>query len=418
MRFELRHLTALVATAIGVFVAAAPASAQAPRLDDFKLRPGATGLPERVEALGTRLNRSGIQQLLAEANRPAKANGACKRSAFDAIPAGSRWFCFDRSDTGSASKPNGVEWIPQGVTTVADAQADGRWGDREALLVSWYDTRDAPAKGVRVSFLEPNTGRYRHVLLVYPLVGAGGAPSYEIVGRPQGGIHAGGVLWYGNYLYVVDTKRGIRVFDMRQVFDLERSPNGDTASKTRIGRHGSRFHGFGYRYVMPQVGAWVNAAGEDNDGGFTCAANGAPKFSAIALDRSETPDRLLTTEYCNAGAKGRVVRWPLDGATGRLQPAADGLVHATEAHRLPVHNVQGAVSSGGTWFLSRSRGSDAQGRLILARPDGSPSGTLATVATRTAGIGPEDLSFWPGRNEVWTVTEHAGKRMLYGVPAG
>ena len=38
------------------------------------------------------------------------------------------------------------------------------------------------------------------------------------------------------------------------------------------------------------------------------------------------------------------------------------------------------------------------------------------VGALLAGIGPEDLSFWPGRNEVWTVTEHAGKRMLYGVP--
>lgn len=39
---------------------------------------------------------------------------------------------------------------PQGVTTVADAQADGLWGNREALLVSWYDHKDslAPKKGV------------------------------------------------------------------------------------------------------------------------------------------------------------------------------------------------------------------------------------------------------------------------------
>ena len=35
---------------------------------------------------------------------------------------------------------------------------------------------------------------------------------------------------------------------------------------------------------MPQVGAWVYAAGPDNDGDFTCEANGAPKFSSIGLD--------------------------------------------------------------------------------------------------------------------------------------
>jgi hypothetical protein len=31
-----------------------------------------------------------------------------------------------------------------------------------------------------------------------------------------------------------------------------------------------------------------------------------------------------------------------------------------------------------------------------------------------AGIGPEDLAYWSARDELWTVTEHAGRRMLYG----
>jgi hypothetical protein len=26
-----------------------------------------------------------------------------------------------------------------------------------------------------------------------------------------------------------------------------------------------------------------------------------------------------------------------------------------------------------------------------------------------------DFSFWPGHEEVWTVTEHAGRRVLYAV---
>jgi hypothetical protein len=204
------------------------------------------------------------------------------------------------------------------------------------------------------------------------------------------------------------------VFDMRQIFDLGKSAAGDTSDKTRIGRRGSRYHGFGYRYVMPQAGAWVNAAGPDNDGENTCAANGAPKFSSIGLDRDETPHRLITSEYCNAGTFGRVARWPLDPGTGDLQPGADGNVHATEAHRLPVHNVQGALSAGGTWYLSRSRGPETNGELISA----TAGGTLDIVARRPAGIGPEDLSYWPARNEVWTVTEHAGRRMLYGTSSG
>jgi hypothetical protein len=52
----------------------------------------------------------------------------------------------------------------------------------------------------------------------------------------------------------------------------------------------------------------------------------------------------------------------------------------------------------------------------VAKPDASPQGTLQATDARPTAIGPEDLSFWPGHKEVWTVTEHAGRRVLYAVP--
>jgi hypothetical protein len=398
------HVRTILAALAMLWLAATPARAQAPKPADFELRPSAS-LQGRVDALAGKLRTSGVDSVLGEANRTATANGACRAQAFPGIPAGSRWFCFDAQDTGNVDRPDAVEWIPQGTSSSADAG-----GGRDALLVSWYDARTEPTKGVRVSFLDTATGKYRHVLLVYPYSDAGGKPNYEIVGRPQGGIHAGGIAWYGNRLYVADTTRGVRVFDLRFVFDLAASPNGDTSQPAQIGRHGSRYMGFGYRYVLPQVGAWVNAAGPDNDGDFTCAADGAPKFSFAAVDRSAGPHRLVTGEYCDSGALGRVARWPI-AASGDLQPGADGNVHATEALRLPQQNIQGAVSIGDAWYLSRSRGSATAGQLLLATAAG---GSLNVTATRTAGIGPEDLSYVPDR--VWTVTEHAGRRMLYGVP--
>lgn len=430
-----RTVLALVVAAL-TLVTAPLAAARPPSLGDFKLRPTNLNLQARVSALDKHLHKSGVQRLLAEANRGAHRDGGCRAKAFpQRFPPTGQWWCFDRADAGTGKR---VEWIPQGVSTVADAQQDQLWGHRQAILVGWYDNAVAPEKGVRVTFLDPNTGKYRHVLLVYPYIRKRDkVPTYEIVGRPHGGIHAGGILWYGNYLYVADTKRGIRVFDMRDIFDLSKGA-GDTKDKTHIGASRGRrllppplpplrhvvYRGFGYRYVMPQVGAWVNAAGPDNnDHHFHCAAKGAPGFSFISLDRSEVPDRLITGQYCNqqprrlgANDVGRVARWPLDGNTGRLQPSADGMVHATEAYRLATDQIQGAVSFGGMWYLSRSRGASAPGQLVVARPDGAPTGTLRTLATRPAGIGPEDLSFWPARNQLWTVTEHAGKRMLYGVP--
>lgn len=419
-------LAAAIAVVATGSIAAAPAAAQAPDTGDFVLRKTNVGLTKRVAALDKYLDKSGVQQLLAEANRPTKHNGRCHRRAFGkAMPAGSQWFCFTKSDAGNGK--GRVEWIPQGVTTVADAQQNGLWGNRQALLVSWYDDAVAPKKGVRVTFLDPNTKRYRHVLLVYPYIRKNGWPSYEAVGRPQGGIHAGGVLWYGNYLYVVDTRRGIRVFDMRYIFDLHKSSRGRPGDTKHIGwgeltLRPDVYRGYGYRYVMPQVDAWVNDAGPDNsDKGNRCAGTGAPKFSYISLDRSEVPERLITGEYCGKrGDVGRVARWPLDGTSGTLlADQQDGRVHATDAHRLAANQIQGAVSYGGQWYLSRSTGKDDQGnwrngRLITAQSNG---GSLQTLGKpRRAGVGPEDLSFWPAQNELWTVTEHEGQRMLYGVP--
>jgi hypothetical protein len=150
-----RTLTPLLAGFALCLVAASPAGAQAPSLGDFKLRKTGINLRKRVNALDRQLRKSGVQQLLAEAKRPAVHNGPCKAAAFNDIPAGSQWYCFDRADAGEGRGQ--VEWIPQGVSTVADAQQDGLWGKRQALLVSWYDDRQQPKKGVRVTFLDPNT---------------------------------------------------------------------------------------------------------------------------------------------------------------------------------------------------------------------------------------------------------------------
>jgi hypothetical protein len=189
------------------------------------------GLQPRVDALAAQQRKTGVQQLLAEANRTATFAGACTAPAFAGMTPPAQRYCFDAQDTGPVGGDDQVEWIPQGVTTVADAQQDELWGSSQALLVSWYDKRSGPRKGVRITFLEPNT-------------------------------------------------------------------------------------------------------------------------------------------------PGRVARWPLDGASGLLMPGADGRVHATDAYRLPDHNVQGAVSYAGTWCLSRSHGQHT-GQLLLAKPDASPPGHAA-----------------------------------------
>jgi Carboxymuconolactone decarboxylase family len=64
---------------------------------------------------------------------------------------------------------------------------------------------------------------------------------------------------------VADTRRGVRVFDMRFILDLARGPNGTPWTRTGSGATGAPACGFGYRHAMPQVDAWANAAGPDKD---------------------------------------------------------------------------------------------------------------------------------------------------------
>ncbi|HWM07401.1 MAG TPA: hypothetical protein VNP92_34140, partial [Actinophytocola sp.] len=326
-------------------------------------------------------------------------------------------FCFEDGDVDTP------EWMPQGVTTVADAQSDELWGEKQAILVSWYDKQTAPVKGVRVSFLDTDTGNYQHVLLAYPYTNGEGNPSYEQVTTPQSGdggsVHAGGMVWYGNYLYLVDTRRGVRVFDMRYILDIKSASNGDVTDSGKIGRQDGTYYSYGYRYVMPQVGGWSNPGGLATfPPDYKCLVDGPQKFSYIALDRSEDPDVIVTGEYCadqgNPDLNGRVARWPLNGDTG--EPVLDGgQWRATSAYRLPKPRVQGGVSTGDRWYLnSTGGGTTGPGHLQAAVSGAGATGVLTTDGDEhDVAIGVEDLSYWPSRDQLWTVTEHDTKRIIY-----
>jgi hypothetical protein len=425
-------------TAIAVGPAAA---ASAPGLSDFVLRPASNQaeITDRVRQLDALLPKSGVQALLTDASRTGTrtiTDGAtCNPKAVDSHErnlATVFTFCFDSADSGT----NGgtVEWTPQGITTVADAQQDKLWGSAEPIIVSWYNS-SAENKGARISFIDPHTGKYQHALLVYPTINSADNASYMSLRNQQDAdgtsLHVGGLAWYGNYLYVADTRRGFRVFDMRYIFDLKAAgAMGNTSDKTQIGRHDGVFYAHGYRYVLPQVAAWTSNGGQVTDVEH-CTTAGSPHFSYVGLDRTGT-DHLNTGEYCNGATapdlNGRVASWPLDGGNGAPLPSADGLWRATNAFRLPVPNVQGAVSHGGTWYLNRSHGPDDplqndNGDLLQTSAPSTSTGVLGTPQRVTAAIGNEDLSYWPGfgaggvsGDVLFTVTEHPEYRMVYATP--
>ncbi|MFI9063790.1 hypothetical protein ACIGQE_18165 [Streptomyces sp. NPDC053429] len=417
-----------VAVVLSVPVTGSPAQA-APgdpaTASSFNLKSG-PDLSGQVADLKAALPTQGVQDLLDQGNRVARTGASCTTDPFGAgddgkVLAPARKLCWDPGDSATD------EWIPQGMTGVSDAQSDELWGSRKPLVTAWYDK--AGGKGVRLSFLDPETAipgdpdgrRYRHALLVEPYYNSYGHVSYKAVD-----VHAGGIAWYKNYLYVADTLNGLRVFDMRSILDLNPDQNAsvdDTTldglksnvrDDTQIGRQNNVYYGYTYRYVMPQVASYKFVSAQGNSSAGTCAATGAPKASYISVDRSNTAaPALVMGEYCDSDdahpEKGRIGTLPVDDGTGLLR-STNGTVTATSAFYLPRDLTQGAARYDGMYYFNRSWTTHS-GSLRRATVSG---GRLVDYgANITDAVGPEDLSFEHGQSVpgggtqyLWSLTEH------------
>ncbi|KAB8192986.1 hypothetical protein FH608_021825 [Nonomuraea phyllanthi] len=319
-------------------------------------------LAEGAAKLAGEIGSSGIGEVLARANRVMVRKGA--QGALGTMrPKPAEWYAFDAKDEDT------TDWYPQGLTGSEESGSI----EEPAFLVTWYFKPSAGERGIRVSFVSPRTLKYRNALLV--------------AARPDGsygpiGIHAGGVACDGDLLYVADTTRGLRVFDLGKVLDL-RTAQDDLGDPERVGRHGGRFHAFGYRYVIPQTDFWR-------------VAQPGPRFSFVSIDRSGGTSRLVTGEYREDDPGGWVARWPLPLGGGEPE----------DAFVMGHPKIQGAISWGGRWYLSQAAGSSANGKLLVHADGG--------LETRAFPVGPEDLTVQDGK--LWSVTEFKDRRIIFGVP--
>jgi hypothetical protein len=226
-----------------------------------------------------------------------------------------RGFQWDREDSDTH------DWYPQGI--------DGRDG---FLLVSWYSKRDGAA---RLSVVDVEASRYGHVALVTP------------DGKPVR-THAGGLAWREDLLYVADTSRGLRLFDL------------------------TRFAGA----TLPQAG-WYRPQPK------------GLRFSFASVDVEG--GGLLVGEYTDKVPGARLVRWPFaPGGLLAQEPA--------EAAWVTAHaNLQGALALNGRLLMAASRGPVREGTLTT-----SPFAESAT--RRRWATGCEDLAAVGG--EVVSLTEH------------
>jgi hypothetical protein len=195
-------------------------------------------------------------------------------------------------------------------------------------------------------------------------------------------VHAGGLAWYGDLLYVASTYTGLRVFDLT---DLVRA---DPAE-----------HG-GFTYLLPQRAAY-RPVGEESE---------LMRYSFVSVDRTSRPHCLLAGEYGRGEAPTQLVRYALDERTGWLR--GDGTVAPREAFRLDVPSMQGAVCLEGTYFVSSSRGRRGRGHLWVGAP-----GRGFRRHRWVLPPGPEDLSVDPARGRLWSLTEWPGRRSVFALRA-
>ncbi|GFM98110.1 hypothetical protein Sfulv_29210 [Streptomyces fulvorobeus] len=441
------------------------------RAGDFRLAAGSS-LTRLVDQLGAALPEQGLTELMEQANRRSEWEGDCGATGIHGPDlATNHRICWQNDDATSS------EWVPQAITGVSDAQEDEDWGTStaEPIAVAAYDARNpgrsdyaagadncvqdsasdaCNEKGVRVSFFNQATRMYRHALLVWPYVNSRKNISFDAVHaregtcttsvttacKAQNGIHAGGMVWYGNHLYVADTSNGMRVFDMRRILDLnpdnnadvnDPTPDGlvsDVVDKKRVGRQSNVWYGYGYRYVMPQVATlkFTAARNTGTTSGNQCYATGRPKASYISLDRTGT-DHLILGEYCNTAnggtSPGRVGTYPMTALTAAVQGAAGTAAGADLAFGLPTgatfkgedlwHKIQGVVRYEGVWYFHRSNAYD-NGRLLQATPQkvGGTTQLVGNPKILESSFGPEDLYLAHGRGDglapqLWSLSEHA-----------
>ncbi|HEY0250999.1 MAG TPA: hypothetical protein VGC41_05705, partial [Kofleriaceae bacterium] len=278
-------------------------------------------------------------------------------------------------------------WTPQGVTGSFDGQANGLVGTRKLVIVSWYytmanDTGSVVDKGVRLAIADvtnPDAVTYRFALLVTPTL-TGSTYGFAAVK-----VHAGGLAWVGDRLYVPVTTGGFRVFDLSRILKVDGLA--DSLGKDANGTYDA----YSYAYVVPEIERYTADQ--------TCA----PRFSFVSLDRGT--NSLISGEYDATSIHGRLMRWPLD-ANGKIAGTTP-----SHAWFMGEGYIQGGLAHADTFYLSSSKPAAGAGQLDRAH-----------VGAATAYVGwsnsPEDLAYDPQDDAIWSLSEGTSARYLFEVALG
>lgn len=345
--------------------------------EDFTLSADYTLHRDLVDALAEQAGRASTNDVMENASLSRH-----EAHAIDGQKHGFRWEPADEDDENS---------YPQGITTTRDAvgtAGNGRYDGRQLIAVSFYGKSPATSRLHLVDWDSNYPNTYERVLLVEP-TGTPEEPSFKDVD-----IHVGGIVWYGDHLYVADTGNGMRIFDMRTFL---RTEEGGDAEK--IGRVGDEFHARGHAFALPQVGRITSEVAE-----------GTKKliWSTISLDRPKRS--IVMTEYtcssCDSApnASPRAVRFPV--AEGGDTFAEKTI--ASQALELPFYYLNGVASHNGRWWFANSHDKD----LYYWGGSGQPTKHDGWVSW------PESISYYEvedGPDLLFTLQEGVGNRTVFAV---
>ena len=289
-----------------------------------------------------------------------------------------RAFTWDRADRRTR------QWWPQGISTSADASDTELVHGRRLVVTTWYakDLGDGN-HGSRLSFVDLATRRYRHVLLVVPRL-VGGDVRVEPLE-----IHAGGLAWHGPWLHVAATGKGLYVCHVDDIVRVPADAPGEVRSTARD-----------YRYLLPV--RFVYEA-------FTDEGHERLRYSFVSLDRTSSPPQLIAGEYGRGGQSRRLVHCPLDRTTSFVASADDGVSRPLLLHDAGVGQAQGVVQVDGRYYLTTSHGPWMPGSVHVGVPGAWRRHRWPVP------MGPEDLAYWPSRDELWSLSEHPRRRWVYSV---
>lgn len=256
-------------------------------------------------------------------------------------------------------------WYPQGIDL-------GLWHGRRTLAVSWFRQQlDGHHLASRVAFVDLDRSRHLDVLL-----------AVEEDGELQPArIHAGGLAWFDDRLFVAATGKGIWEFDLARIRRVR-------------GADARRLAGAGGRGVRATALVAVRTRVHPVD--IRCS------YLGRVFDADGTPlRRVLIGEYTKDD-QGRVAEFSI--------PESDDDGFDEQSRFAPgIRHMQGAVRWGDRHFISQSDRMHP-GILWTGERDALARDRVPLP------VGCEDLALDLDAKLLWSLGEHPWRRVVRGIP--